>query len=207
MAGIFSYDDALRDEGFPLIAGIDEAGRGPLAGPVVASAVILIKKERIRGLRDSKKLSARQIEAIFREILYRALSIGVGIVDSSEIDRINILNATKKAMEIAVHDLSLRPHLVLIDALTITGCSIPQRSFVKGEDVSASIAAASVVAKYVRDCVMRLYHDIYPAYGFDRHKGYATGKHMQCIREFGPCPIHRTSFSPVTTLNLFARDE
>jgi ribonuclease HII len=110
-------------------------------------------------------------------------------------------------MAMAVHDLSLRPQLVLIDALTIDDCPVPQRSFIKGEWVSASIAAASVVAKYVRDCLMKHYHDLYPAYGFDRHKGYSTRMHLQCIRKFGPCPIHRTSFSPVVTLNLFDGDE
>lgn len=207
MADIFSFDDSVRDEGLALIAGIDEAGRGPLAGPVVASAVILKRKERIEGLRDSKKLSSSQIEKLFWDILVRAISIGVGVADAGEIDRINILNATKLAMARAVKDLPLTPDVLLIDSVRLSLTSIEQRSYIRGEAMSASIAAASIVAKHVRDSFMKDYHKLYPDYGFDRHKGYATRMHIQKIRKFGPCPIHRNSFSPVTTLTLFDGDE
>lgn len=207
MADIFSFDDSVRDEGLALIAGIDEAGRGPLAGPVVASAVILKRKERIEGLRDSKKLSSSQIEKLFWDILVRAISIGVGVADAGEIDRINILNATKLAMARAVKDLPLTPDVLLIDSVRLSLTSIEQRSYIRGEAMSASIAAASIVAKHVRDSFMKDYHKLYPDYGFDRHKGYATRMHIQKIRKFGPCPIHRNSFSPVTMLTLFDGDQ
>lgn len=207
MADIFSFDDSVRDEGLALIAGIDEAGRGPLAGPVVASAVILKRKERIEGLRDSKKLSSSQIEKLFWDILVRAISIGVGVADAGEIDRINILNATKLAMARAVEDLPLTPDVLLIDSVRLSLTSIEQRSYIRGEAMSASIAAASIVAKHVRDSFMKDYHKLYPDYGFDRHKGYATRMHIQKIRKFGPCPIHRNSFSPVTMLTLFDGDQ
>lgn len=206
MRDIFEFDDALREEGHFLLAGVDEAGRGPIAGPVVASAVVLRDRERIRGLKDSKKLSARQIEILFWELLSRAVSIGVGIIDAREIDRVNILNATKKAMTLAILDLYPEPDLVVIDAVALDACAIPLRSFIKGEERSASIAAASVVAKFVRDSIMTRYHSEYPRYGFDRHKGYATELHMQRLRQFGPCEIHRTSFSPVSNPDLFSRE-
>lgn len=206
MADIFAFDDSVRNEGLTQIAGIDEAGRGPLAGPVVASAVVLKRNERIEGLRDSKKLSSAQIEKLFWEILVRAISIGIGTADAGEIDRVNILNATRLAMHRAVDDLPVEPDILLIDSVRLTSVEIHQRSFVRGEEKSASIAAASVVAKYVRDSFMRDYHRIYPDYGFDRHKGYATRLHIQNIRKFGPCPIHRNSFSPVSTLTLFNGD-
>jgi len=206
MVDIFAFDDSVRNEGLSRIAGIDEAGRGPLAGPVVASAVILKRNERIEGLRDSKKLSSAQIEKLFWEILVRAISIGIGTADAGEIDRVNILNATRLAMHRAVEDLPVAPDILLIDSVLLNSMEIYQRSFVKGEEKSASIAAASVVAKYVRDSFMRDYHRIYPDYGFDRHKGYATRLHIQNIRKFGPCPIHRNSFSPVSTLSLFNGD-
>jgi len=206
MADRFAFDESVRNEGLSRIAGIDEAGRGPLAGPVVASAVILKRNERIEGLRDSKKLSSAQIEKLFWEILVRAISIGIGTADAGEIDRVNILNATRLAMHRAVEDLPVAPDILLIDSVLLNSMEIYQRSFVKGEEKSASIAAASVVAKYVRDSFMRDYHRIYPDYGFDRHKGYATRLHIQNIRKFGPCPIHRNSFSPVSTLSLFNGD-
>lgn len=206
MADIFAFDDSVRNEGLTHVAGIDEAGRGPLAGPVVASAVILKRNERIEGLKDSKKLSSAQIEELFWEILVRAVSIGVGTADAGEIDRVNILNATKLAMHRAVEDLPAPPDMLLIDSVQLPSTKIDQRSFIRGEEKSASIAAASIVAKHVRDSFMRDYHKIYPDYGFDRHKGYATRLHLQNIRKFGPCPIHRSSFSPVSTLTLFDGD-
>lgn len=206
MQDIFEFDDGLREEGHSVLAGVDEAGRGPIAGPVVASAVVLRGRERIRGLKDSKKLSSRQIERIFWELLSRAMSIGVGIIEVQEIDRVNILNATKKAMLVAISDLRPRPGLVVIDAVRLDACPIPWRSFIRGEDQSASIAAASVVAKFVRDSIMARYHSVYPGYGFDRHKGYATALHLRRLRQLGPCPIHRTSFSPVASPDLFGQE-
>jgi len=206
MSDIFIFDDAVRDEGFLHIAGIDEAGRGPLAGPVVASAVVLRQGDHIDGLRDSKKLSSAQIGKLFWEILVRALSIGVGIADAGEIDRVNILNATKMAMIRALDDLLHKPDIVLIDSVKLPLDKPVQRSFIRGESKSASIAAASIIAKHVRDALMRDYHTLYPEYGFDRHKGYGTQLHISNIRKHGPCPIHRNSFSPVSTLDLFSGD-
>ncbi|MGE5892934.1 MAG: ribonuclease HII [bacterium] len=207
MARIYAFDEATRKEGFPTLAGVDEAGRGPLAGPVVAAAVILKQGDYIRGLKDSKLLTHREIESLFWKILARSLCFGLGIVGPREIDRMNIVNATKKAMEIAVADLAPTPDLVLVDCLVIESCSLPQRSYIRGESTSASIAAASVIAKYTRDSIMDYYHILYPQYGFDRHKGYATRLHRNRIHAFGPCPIHRTSYSPVATIPLFPGDE
>lgn len=200
--GIFVFDDEIRSEGYRRIAGVDEAGRGPLAGPVVASAVILKEDIAVPGLDDSKKLSSNRISALFRDLLSLSVSIGVGMADPVEIDRLNILNATKKAMINALDDLSVTPDIVLIDALALDACSLPQRSIIKGDGKSASIAAASIVAKYVRDSIMEDYHKSYPVYGFNSHKGYATKAHREMLEKHGPCPIHRRSFSPVASLYL-----
>ncbi|GBE00035.1 ribonuclease HII [bacterium BMS3Abin07] len=202
MSDIFLFDSRIRAEGFDIIAGIDEAGRGPLAGPVVASAVILGENDIIPGVKDSKKLTRKRIKSLFRDIVSKSVSIGVGIIDSTEIDKVNILNATKKAMTAAVKDLSVTPRLLLIDALTLENCDIAQKSLIKGDNRSASIAAASIIAKYVRDSIMQHYHTLYPVYGFDKHNGYGTKLHMEKINEYGPCPIHRRSFSPVMSLSL-----
>lgn len=199
---IFSFDKEIRSEGFRIIAGVDEAGRGPLAGPVVASAVILDKDDIFPGLDDSKKLPAHKIESLFWDIVTASVAIGLGIVDAAEIDRVNILNATKKAMIMAVEDLFIAPELLVIDAVTLESCTLCQRSIIKGDGKSASIAAASVVAKYVRDSLMKHYHTLYPDYGFDKNKGYGTQFHRDRINEHGPCPIHRRSFSPVASLSL-----
>jgi ribonuclease HII len=199
---IFAFDNDIRAEGFITIAGVDEAGRGPLAGPVVAAAVILGEKSTIHGLDDSKKLTPKQRESIFWEVVAQAVSIGIGIIDSQEIDSLNILNATKKAMNMAIDDLSVKPDLLIIDAVALDGCTIDQRSIIKGDAKSASIAAASVIAKYFRDWMMKHYHTIYPDYGFDRHKGYGTRSHIEKITQHGPCPIHRLSFSPVSSIRL-----
>jgi ribonuclease HII len=199
---IFSFDSKIRAEGFMTIAGIDEAGRGPLAGPVVASAVILGDSINIHGLNDSKKLSPKQRESIFWDIVSQAVSVGIGIIDSKEIDSLNILNATKKAMNLAVDDLSAKPDLLIIDAVRLEKCTIDQKPIIKGDAKSASIAAASVIAKYFRDWMMKHYHTVYPHYGFDRHKGYGTKSHVEKITKHGPCPIHRLSFSPVASMRL-----
>lgn len=184
------------------MAGIDEAGRGPLAGPVVASAVVLPSMKRIEGLRDSKKVPEKERESLFREILCCAPDIGVGIVEADVIDRINILRATKLAMQRAVEDLSSKPDLLLIDALKLPLVDIKQVSMIKGESKSASISAASIIAKVVRDGIMRHYDGVYPEYGFAVHKGYSTREHMEKIILHGPCPIHRRSFEKVLSLEL-----
>ncbi len=184
------------------IAGVDEAGRGPLAGPVVASAVIFGDNSNIHGLNDSKKLTPKQRESVFWEVVSQAVSIGIGVIDAKEIDCLNILNATKKAMAMAIDDLSTKPDLLIIDAVRLEKCTIDQKPIIKGDATSASIAADSVIAKYFRDWMMKHYHTIYPHYGFDRHKGYGTKSHIEKITKHGPCPIHRLSFSPVASMRL-----
>jgi ribonuclease HII len=198
---IFSHDEILRKE-YKLIAGIDEAGRGPLAGPVVAAAVILPSGLVIRGLRDSKQTAEKDRKRLFWEIVGTADAIGVGIVEADIIDRINILQATKLAMKMAVNDLGARPDLLLIDAVRLTEVNLHQKSFIKGESVSAAIAAASIIAKVVRDDIMLDYHDRYPEFNFKGHKGYGTREHIECINAHGPCPIHRKSFCKVKDVQL-----
>ncbi len=199
---IYRHDESFRKSGFQHVAGIDEAGRGPLAGPVVAASVVLPPMKRLDGLRDSKKVPEKERESLFWELLFCSLDIGVGIVDAETIDRINILQATKLAMEIAVGDLTSTPDLLLIDALRLPRVNIEQVSLIKGESKSASISAASIIAKVVRDGIMRDYDRVYPEYGFARHKGYSTKEHMEKIVLHGPCPIHRKSFEKVMTLGL-----
>jgi ribonuclease HII len=198
---IFSHDEKLRSQ-YDSIAGIDEAGRGPLAGPVVAAAAILPHGCTITGLRDSKKISQKAIKSIFWNVVHKAHAIGVGIVDAGTIDEINILESTKLAMRKAVEDLGVKPGVLLIDAVKLDQMDIPQMSYFKGESVSASIAAASVVAKVVRDDIMLAYHKEYPAYNFKSHKGYSTREHMKKIELYGPCPIHRQSFRKVKDVPL-----
>jgi len=178
-------------------AGVDEAGRGPLAGPVVAACVILPMDCEIRGLNDSKKLSEKQRREILREIKRKAVALAVGIVEPGEIDRINILRAALLAMEISVTNLHDRPDYLLIDGNQRTTLHIPQETVVKGDSKCGSIAAASVLAKVIRDYIMEKYHAMYPAYNFKKHKGYPTKDHLQAIRQHGPCPIHRRSFRGV----------
>ena len=199
MNELFDFDARFRRQ-YAMIAGVDEAGRGPLAGPVVAAAVILDDRVFIAEVNDSKKLKKTVREYLFMEILCSSLSVGVGIVDNQVIDSINILRASKLAMNKAVADLSITPELVLVDAITIPDLSITQKAFVKGDSKSASIAAASIMAKVVRDGIMSGYHAIYPQYNFKRHKGYPTKEHMEKIQLYGPCPIHRTSFRGVKKL-------
>jgi ribonuclease HII len=190
---LYYFEDSIRGQGYCLIAGLDEAGRGPLAGPVVAGCVILNPHVIIPGLNDSKKLTEGQRDRLCKSICESASDFGVGIVDADEIDRINILEATKKAMLLAVEDLKAPPDYLLIDALTL-GINIPQKGLIKGDSRSASIAAASIIAKVTRDRIMVRYHELYPEYGFCGHKGYGCKSHMEAIKKFGPCPIHRKSF-------------
>jgi len=199
---IFEYDESLRRKGFSLIAGIDEAGRGPLAGPVVAAAVILKEGHHIDRLRDSKKVPEKERTVLFDIIQQTSIDIGIGIVDSEEIDRLNILRATRHAMQKAVENLSVAPDLLIIDALSLAALPVTQLSPTKGEKKSASVAAASIVAKCVRDNIMRDLHLKYPDYNFERHKGYSTKEHLERLRMHGPCAVHRKSFHRVLSLEL-----
>ena len=192
MTVMLSYEREYAS--YTAVCGIDEAGRGPLAGPVVAGAVILPKDDIILYLNDSKKLSEKKREELYDEIRSRAVAWGVGIVDENVIDEINILNATYEAMKKAVDSLGIRPDLLLNDAVTIPGIEIPQVPIVKGDAKCASIAAASIMAKVTRDRMMLEYDRLYPEYGFAGHKGYGTKAHTDAILEFGPCPIHRRTF-------------
>jgi len=199
---IYQHDKAFRERGFKVIAGIDEAGRGPLAGPVVASAVILPADLKIAGLRDSKKVPEKEREPLFWEILLSSLDIGIGIVEHDEIDRINILQATKLAMKKAVADLSILPDALIIDAVALPSVSIKQFSIIKADFKSASAAAASLIAKHTRDMIMLRYHSQYPEYNFNKHKGYCTEEHLRLLNLHGPCNIHRKSFRKVMDLEL-----
>ncbi len=199
---LFLYDEIIRCN-YPVIAGIDEAGRGPLAGPVVAAAVVLPHGLIIDGLRDSKKVSENKRKKLFWDIVCNAENIGIGIIDADIIDKTNILKSTKLAMKTAIEDLSKIPDMLLIDAVRLLNLTdITQESIIKGEDVSASIAAASIIAKTVRDDIMLAYDKKYPFYNFKVHKGYSTKEHMECIRLHGPCSIHRKSFRKVMDLTL-----
>lgn len=176
------------------VCGIDEAGRGPLCGPVVAAAVILPDEYNILYINDSKKLSETKREEVYKEIDKYAVSYGVGIVSPERIDEINILQATYEAMRTAIHKLSVTPDILLNDAVTIPMVDIKQVPIIKGDAKSQSIAAASIVAKVTRDHLMEEYDKLYPEYGFAKHKGYGTAAHIKAIKEYGPCPIHRRTF-------------
>ncbi|SEU30952.1 RNase HII [Lacrimispora sphenoides] len=177
-----------------LVCGIDEAGRGPLAGPVVAGAVILPRACEILFLNDSKKLSEKRREALFEEIQEKASAFAVGVVGADRIDEINILQATYEAMRLAIGKLGVEPEVLLNDAVTIPGVTASQVPIVKGDSKSVSIAAASIMAKVTRDHMMEEYDKLFPEYGFAKHKGYGTAVHINALKEFGPCPIHRRSF-------------
>ena len=183
-----------------LIAGVDEAGRGPLAGPVVAAAVILDDRHAIKGLADSKKLSARRREALFDEIRAKALCCSVAQASVEEIDALNILQATLLAMRRAVMGLRLPPKLVLVDGNRLPVLDIRAEAIVKGDDKVPAISAASILAKVTRDRWCLEYHQQFPQYGFDQHKGYGTADHLAALRLHGPCPQHRRTFRPVTDL-------
>ena len=191
-----SFERAAQQKGYRMIAGIDEVGRGPLAGPVVAAAVILPEGLEDIGLDDSKKLSAKRREEIFEMIKEQAVAIGIGIVDAFTIDKINIYEASKVAMKRAIELLPEQPDYLLIDAMRLdTG--IPQEGIIKGDAKSISIAAASIVAKEVRDQMMKDYEQLYPGYGFAQNSGYGTKAHIEGLEKLGPTPIHRMTFAPV----------
>jgi ribonuclease HII len=199
---IYQYDQSLRKQGYVRIAGIDEAGRGPLAGPVVSSAVVLKEGIAITGLRDSKRVPEDERTSLFFAIQDAAIDIGIGIVGPQDIDRLNILRATRQSMQIAVEKLSIKPDMLIIDALSLPSVLIRQISPIKAENVSASVAAASIIAKYTRDKIMLDYHHEYPMYNFQKHKGYSTKEHIEMLQRYGPCPIHRKSFFRVMSLEL-----
>jgi ribonuclease HII len=183
--------------GLGRVAGVDEAGRAPLAGPVVAAAVILAPAARIDGLDDSKRLLPMERERLYGLIQARAVAFAVGIVDAVTIDRVNILEATRLAMQVALEGLGSAPELVLTDFVSLRGLACPQRNLVRGDQRSATVAAASIVAKVTRDRLMAELDGAYPQYGFGRHKGYPTEEHRSALRKFGPCPLHRRTFQGV----------
>ena len=193
---IKEIEKELYVKGFQTIAGIDEAGRGPLAGPVVVAGVIMPQDSMIEGVNDSKKVSEKKREKLYDAILEEALSYSVAIIGQDVIDEINILNATKQGVTKVVEELEIKPDLILVDALThIDTKGIPYDAIIKGDAKCYQIAAASILAKVTRDRIMRQWDEIYPQYGFMAHKGYGTAKHIAAIKEYGLCPIHRRSFT------------
>ncbi len=189
------YENELRNKGYKYICGIDEAGRGPLAGPVVVASVIMPENSMIEGVNDSKKVSEKKREKLYDLILEEAISYGVGIIGQDEIDDINILNATKKGLTVSLKELTQKPDLIIVDALTnIDTLGTPYESIIKGDAKCYSISAASIIAKVTRDRIMREWDKIYPQYGFAQHKGYGTSAHISSIKEYGPCPLHRKTF-------------
>jgi len=193
----FRYEAQAWRAGLARVVGIDEAGRGPLAGPVVAAAVIFSPDRRVRGLADSKLLTPERRTELYGEIHTRALAVGVGIVDHETIDRINILEATRVAMMTALGGLGIIPELVITDFVALRGLSCPQRNLIDGDQRCASVAAASIVAKVTRDRIMLEADTKFPEYGFARHKGYATADHLAALDRYGPCPLHRRTFAGV----------
>ena len=188
-------EKSFHEKGIKYIAGIDEAGRGPLAGPVVVASVIMPEDSMIEGVNDSKKVSEKKRENLYDIILEEAISYGIGIIYQDEIDEINILQATKKGLTEAVEQMKIKPDLIMVDALTgIDTLGIPYQSIIKGDAKCYSISAASIIAKVTRDRIMREWDTVYPEYGFASHKGYGTAKHIAALKEYGPCPIHRRSF-------------
>ena len=200
IAKLYQYENTAYARGHQLVAGIDEAGRGPLAGPVAVAAVILPPNLYLPKLNDSKKLSAKVRENLFEEIVRQAVTYKIVMVDVKTIDRINILQATINGMYEAIFGLSVTPEEVLIDAVELSQITIPCTSLVRGDSLSASIAAASILAKVTRDHLFDEYDKKYPEYGFARHKGYGTAEHIAAIREYGVLDIHRRSFEPIKSM-------
>lgn len=196
-ADLWTFEKDVRRKGFDFIAGVDEAGRGPLAGPVVSAAVILPPDFEIRGVADSKKLTPRKRDRQYERIYNEATAVGIGIIDAVEIDRINILQAALLSMAFSAANLEPAPDFLLIDGPFPIPADIAQQPIKKGDARSVSIAAASIVAKVTRDRLMAQYHEDYPQYNFAKHKGYPTIAHKEAIRRHGPCPIHRRSFKGV----------
>ena len=210
---LYQYEEQLEDLGIKYIAGVDEVGRGPLAGPVVVAAVILPLNLRIKGINDSKKLSAKKRDELYKIILNEALAVSVAFIDEKVVDEINIYEATKKGMLEAIAGLKIKPEHVLIDAMPLRELEIPHTSIIHGDAHSASIGAASIIAKVTRDEYMDKMDIKYPNYGFKHHKGYCTKEHLESLEKYGPCEIHRKSFAPVKkfytrqlALDLFKED-
>ena len=199
LEGMLTYEHIFYGKNYSLIAGVDEVGRGPLAGPVVAAAVILPVGCKIQGLNDSKKIPKRRHEEIYQAVQEQALSLGIGMVDSQRIDQVNILEATKEAMMKAIAALDPQPQALLIDALTLD-LPLEQEGIIKGDANSMSIAAASIVAKVTRDRLMADYDQEYPGYNFAQHAGYGTRQHLEAIERLGLTPIHRRSFEPIKSM-------
>ena len=208
MGAPYHFESAAWRRGITRLAGVDEAGRGPLAGPVVAAAVVLEPGARIAGVDDSKRLPPEERRRLFDVIRERAVGVGVGVVDHVTIDRINILQATRLAMGQALGALGIEPELVLTDYVTVPGLHCPQRNLVEGDRRSASVAAASIIAKVTRDRIMEEADREYPVYGFGRHKGYPTPEHRMALEQHGPCALHRRTFAGIwNQLALFSRNE
>ncbi len=194
---MWRFEEKARDKGFSKIAGLDEAGRGPLAGPVVSAAVILPDSFPVSDISDSKKLTPKKREQLYEEIYRHSTAVGIGIIDPVEIDRINILQASLLSMRLSVNNLNPKPDCLLIDGIFCIESSLPQEPIKKGDALSISIAAASIIAKVTRDRLMERYSQEYPQFGFAKHKGYPTKTHKEAIQKFGCCPIHRRSFRGV----------
>lgn len=194
---MLAEEKKLWQQGFLLLAGIDEAGRGPLAGPVVAAACILPTRFDLSGLNDSKMLTESKREKLYSQIQAQAIDYALGSAEPAEIDALNILQATKLAMKRAIEGLKVRPHYLMIDALTLPDVKLPQLPLIGGDQISATIAAASILAKVSRDRLMVELDTLYPEYLFSKNKGYGTREHLQVLRRLGPCPLHRRSFAPV----------
>ncbi len=190
----FSIENEYRQQGYKYICGVDEAGRGPLSGPVVAGACILPENVKIEGLNDSKKLSEKKREKLFDEITEKAIAFGIGLASPEEIDEINILNASMLAMRRAIDNLQIKADFALVDGNTLRGFEIPAAAIVKGDAKSCSISAASILAKVTRDRICMEDDKRYPEYNFAKHKGYPTAEHMALVRKYGPCEIHRKTF-------------
>jgi len=201
------FESDLSQKGFRHIAGVDEVGRGPWAGPVVAAAVIFPPKILLPDINDSKKLNHLQREKLFKQIKKKALSVGVGIAEVGDINQLNILKASLKAMHQALLNLKISPEFVLVDGREkIPHLKIPQMPIIKGDSKSQSIAAASIIAKVTRDKIMQTLHRQFPEFGFDRHKGYGTKKHQEALKKFGPTPLHRLGYAPVKLSYLKSKE-
>ena len=198
------FEEEAYAKGFKVIAGVDEAGRGPLAGPVVAAACIFPRGLFIEGIDDSKKLSPQKRMQLYEALTkHPEIQLGIGIIDAILIDQINILQATLQAMIAAVGALQTKPDFLLVDGLQLPSLDIPGWPIVEGDSLSHSIAAASIIAKATRDRMMCEYHKRWPLYGFEKHKGYGTKQHLQALAQFGPCPIHRKTFEPIKTAQAY----
>ena len=211
---LYQYEEALEDRGYKFVAGVDEVGRGPLAGPVVVAAVILPQGLRIKGINDSKQLTEKKREELYKIIMKEALAVNVAFVYEDVVDKINIYEATKQGMLEAIDGLNIKPDHVLIDAMPLNELKIEHTSIIHGDALSASIGAASIIAKVTRDHFMEKMDHKYPNYGFKKHKGYCTKEHLEALNKYGPCPIHRKSFAPVAkffqkqlSFDLFSNDD